>query len=62
MEQWFVNMEEMSQMGINVSVSSNNFNLISICLFLIDKHCHCIYKVIYKHAQCYKLFIWKLFL
>lgn len=32
MEQWFVNMEEMSQMGINVSVSRNTFDLIFICL------------------------------
>lgn len=49
MEQWFVNMEEMSQMGINVSVSGNIFNHILICLFLIQKHHHCIW-LIYVHA------------
>lgn len=49
MEQWFVNMEEMSQMGINVSVSGNIFNHILICLFLIQKHHHCLW-LIYVHA------------
>lgn len=49
MEQWFVNMEEMSQMGINVSVSGNIFNHILICLFLIQNHHHCIW-LIYVHA------------